>query len=410
MDFRTILIYTICYFGIFTATMFFISFFENTAKLRNPRPKRHPSISIIIPAYNCERTLAKTVNSLLRLRYPQKLEIIIVDDGSTDGTLAVARSFSDRGVHVFHKQNGGKGSALNYGLGKASGEIVGGMDADCFATPAALQKMVGYFENPAVMAVAPSVKIWGQRTFLQRVQMIEFLSATIIRKIFSYFGGVPLVPGPLSLFRKSFFETYGGYAERNLTEDIELSLRIESKRFLIESALDAVVYTTAHASYRKAYAQRLRWFKGFIDNMWTYRRLFGPAYGNLGMFVLPVSVISILMGIVMFAYGMARLGYRAIQQTINLSLIGFDIRTWLDVDVDLFFISTSARAILLLALLGISVTILWLAKRHSREPQPIARSAAYFMLTYWFLAALCWISAGWYKATGRKIRWGPNAL
>ena len=284
------------------------------------------------------------------------------------------------------------------------------MDADCIATPLALQKMVGYFENPQVMAVAPSVKIFGQRTFLQRIQVIEFLSATIIRKIFSYLGAVPLVPGPLSLFRKSFFEQYGGYAEQNLTEDIELSLRIESKRFLIESALDANVYTTAHSSLRKVFQQRLRWFKGFIDNMWTYRYLFTPKYGNLGIFVLPASVLSIVLGVIMFFYGLGKLLIRGLQQLYHFYLIGFDIRHWLEVNFDVFFISTSARAILPIVLLAISITLLWLAKRHSRERQPIVRSTAYFLLTYWFLAAVCWISAGWYKATGKKIRWGPNLL
>ncbi|MFC1691132.1 glycosyltransferase [Nanoarchaeota archaeon] len=391
--------------------MFLLSFFENKNNLRNPKPKILPSVSVIIPAFNEEKSIAKTIRSLLNLDYPKdKLNIIVVDDGSIDNTLKIAKSFENKGVRVFHKENGGKGSALNFGLTKIKTEFVASMDADSFVTRSALKRMIGYFHKKEVMAVAPSIKIWKPTNFLGKVQLIEFLSATFIRKIFSILGGVPIVPGPFSIFRKEFFDKYGGYDTSTLTEDIEISLRIESKKFLIENALDANVYTTAVTTFKQMFHQRLRWFRGFIDNIYRYRFLLSPKYGNMGVFILPVSIISVSLGVIAFIYSVIMLIINSIQNLYNLYLIGFDISTWFEFEFDAFFLNTTATGLLPLVLIIISITMIYLAKKHSKEPQPVKLPYVFFIMTYWFISAICWISAAACKIRGKSVTWGKRAL
>ncbi len=159
-----IILYISCYFGLFTSILFFLAFFENRDALKNPALKHFPKVTVAIPAYNEEKTIAATIDSVLALDYPkEKLEIIVVDDGSTDNTLQIIKQYGGKGVKIFHKENGGKGSALNFALAKANGEFFTCLDADSFVDPDCLKKMLGYFENKQVMAVTPSLKIWNPR-------------------------------------------------------------------------------------------------------------------------------------------------------------------------------------------------------------------------------------------------------
>ena len=406
---KEILIYTLCYFGLFSSTLLMIVFFQNIRTLKHPKPKYFPKVSIIVPAFNEERSLRKTVESLFSLDYPKELlEIMIIDDGSRDDTLKIAKTYESKGVKVFTKKNTGKADTLNYGLARCSGEVVGALDADSFVRPDALKKMIAYFEQKRVMCVVPSVKIWQPKGILSRIQAAEFLSALFIRKSFSYLGGVPITPGPFTLYKRWFFDTYGGYNTETLTEDIEIALRIESKKFVIESVIDANVYTDPVHGLKKVYTQRLRWFKGFIDNIIAYRFMIKPSYGNLGMFILPISIISIILGIGAFSYSMARLGSTFAQNLVNWYLIGFDISTWFQYDFDTFFINTGPLLIIPLIAIAIAVVILLFAREYSKEKQPWALSALSFFMIYWMIYSVCWASAIAHRVAKRTVYWGKQ--
>ena len=166
MLFKYFLIYIVVFFGIFVGTFLLLTLIENWRRIKNPMPMRFPSVSIIIPAYNEESNIAKTISSAARMNYPKdKLEILVVDDGSKDKTLEVAKTAA-RSCHskygikvkVFTKKNGGKATAINFGIKHVKGEIIGTLDADSFPEKDALMKMIGYLENDKVASVTSSLK------------------------------------------------------------------------------------------------------------------------------------------------------------------------------------------------------------------------------------------------------------
>jgi cellulose synthase/poly-beta-1,6-N-acetylglucosamine synthase-like glycosyltransferase len=408
MQFWEIILYTASYFGVFTAVFFLLTLIENRNTLRNPKaPKKLPKVTIMVPACNEEKTLAKTVESLLGLKYPKaKLEIIIVDDGSRDATLEIARQFEKKGVIVLTKPNGGKGTALNLALKHATGEFVGCLDADSVVEPDALLKMVGYFRKSNVMAVTPSLKCTKPATVWQKIQVIEFLLGVYLRKVFAYLGSIHVTPGPFTIFRKEFFDRHGGYDTTTCTEDIEISLRIQSLGYEIENAADANVYAVAMPTFTTTKKQRVRWYKGFMENTQKYRHIIlSRKYGNLGMFVIPSAYLSVFIAIVMVLYA----GYTWIdtnyQRAVNLYNVNFDVWHLLKINWDPFYIDQSPLMMIGIVSLAIGITMIYIAKRISKERQGLAWFYILFMFLYLPLYAYWWASAIKAKAFDKDTGW-----
>jgi cellulose synthase/poly-beta-1,6-N-acetylglucosamine synthase-like glycosyltransferase len=249
----------------------------------------------MVPCWNEAGTLSKTIHSLLNLNYPKdKLKIMIIDDGSTDNTWKVAEKFKNKPqVEMYHKENGGKYTALNFGLSKTTTDLVGCLDADSYVDKDALQNIVTYFQDKETMAVTPSVKVWQPKTIIQLIQKVEYGWGIFLRKMLSYMGALYVTPGPFSIFRREVFDVVGGYKHAHQTEDMELAMRLQTNHIKIANAHNAYVYTVAPATLRKLYKQRLRWTYGFLKNVIDYRFVFFKReYGNLGIFVLPVASLS----------------------------------------------------------------------------------------------------------------------
>jgi len=318
------MVYITIYAGLFIFSFYLLSFVGKKPKLIK---NWEPFVSIIIPAYNEEDCLRKTVESAVSLDYPkEKFEILIVDDGSKDRTKIIGeeleKEFSN--VRFFSKKNGGKGSALNFGIGIARGEIIISFDSDSFVRSDALKNMLPYFGEKDVMSVTPSMKVYKPKGTLQRVQAIEYDLAIFLRKVFSNMDSIHVTPGPFSAYRKEFFEKHGGYDEKNITEDMEIAMRIQSLNYKIRSSPNSVIYTLAPRKFSDATRQRRRWYYGLMFNLHKYRHIFGRRYGELGAVVLPMAVFSILSVMVLTAYYF----FRAIFDNLNslrlYSLIGFD--------------------------------------------------------------------------------------
>tara|TARA_Y100000310_G_scaffold343799_1_gene453094 strand:+ start:6233 stop:7465 length:1233 start_codon:yes stop_codon:yes gene_type:complete len=410
MQFGDVLVYVISFFGLFTSIFFFLTLIENKQNLDSPKHKRLPRVSVIVPAYNEEKTITKTISSLLNLDYPKdKLEIIVVDDGSTDDTYKVAERFGE--IKLFRKDNEGKGATLNFGLDRCSGELVGALDADSFVDKDALRNMVGFFEDNEIMAVTPSLKAYKPRRVLEKVQYIEYMIGIFLRKVFAFMGAIHVTPGPFTIYRKEFFDKYGGYDDANLTEDIEIALRIQSHRFRIENAIDANVYTVMPYKFKELLKQRLRWYLGFINNTLDYKHLFSSRYGNLGIFILPVSFVSVALVIVSLFYFIYQFITRTVMQNyFNLSSIDFDILRILSPNLDLFYFDLSALALLSLATLVVGIIMIYTARRISKDSSEIKFSYIFYLLAYWFLFGLWWITAFVYKILGRKVQWGNKTI
>jgi len=414
ITFGDLLIYVLTFFGIYTSMYFLLIIFQSRKNLKRKLTNVYPTVAIIVPCFNEQDTIVKTLTSLLNLDYQKdKLEIIVVDDGSSDNTYEITRKFiqqyKDRNIKVYKKTNGGKFTALNYALERTNAEFFGALDADSFVDRLALRRIIPFFYSKDVAAVTPSMKVYEPKTFLERIQGIEFMIGIFLRKVFAELGSIHVTPGPFSIYRTDFVKSTGYYRKAHHTEDIEMALRIQQKQLTIENSIDAYVYTMGLTSFNSLLKQRIRWYSGFIKNVYDYKDLFSTKHGNLGLFILPSSFISVLFVIVSLFYVIIKQTINLIDFIFNLESINFDIfnLNWLKFDV--FLINTNSVAIVSLVSLLVGLFILYLAKRLSGEKKSIAFSYIIYMVVYWFLFGFWWVLSVLRLVNKKEVKWGHKS-
>lgn len=268
-------------------------------------PARMPSVSIIVPAYNEEVNAVKTIENLLQQDYPS-FDIVFVDDGSKDNTYenVVAAFRNNKKVKVLSKHNGGKASALNYGISQTINEYVVCIDADTqLKRDALFQLMKRFFpaSGKQVGAVAGNVKVGNERSMLTRWQSIEYTTAqNFDRRAFDLINGITVVPGAIGAFRKTAIGKAGGFTSDTLAEDCDLTIRILREGYHVLNCTDAVAITEAPESLGQFMKQRFRWTYGVMQSFWKNRdACFNPAYKGLGMISLPnVLLFQILLPVI----------------------------------------------------------------------------------------------------------------
>lgn len=305
MEIVLLINYIIAFFSLFVVNVFLILFYQHRNKdyKKVLSTKWEPVVSIVVPAYNESAYISESIRTLLSLDYPkEKLDLIIVDDGSTDDSFKIAKSFETENIplRVFTKKNGGKGAALNFGISKAKGELIATMDADSYPSSNVIKDLLPYFNDPKVMAVTPAIKIKESNSLVKELQRVEYLLILFSRKMLSFIDSVPVTPGPFSLFRKEVFDLVGNFDEHNLVEDVEMALRIQSANYKIRSSMTADVYTEPPEKIGELMKQRVRWQRGGIRNYWNYRRLINPEYGDFGMYFVPLNFASLIALFVVF--------------------------------------------------------------------------------------------------------------
>ena len=261
-----------------------------------------PLVSIIVPAYNEEINAVKSLNNLLRLTYPN-FNIIFVDDGSKDTTYAkVSEAFKDHPrVKVFTKPNGGKASALNYGIGQTDAAYVMCIDADTNLAPGSLSLMARHFADDRVGAVAGNVKVGNEVNLITRWQNIEYItSQNFDRNAFAGINAITVVPGAIGVFRKQAIEDAGGFTSDTYAEDCDLTIRMLRAGYLIKNENDAIALTEAPETRRMFLRQRFRWTFGVMQSFWKNRdALFNRTYGTLGWVALPnILVFQVLIPLI----------------------------------------------------------------------------------------------------------------
>lgn len=413
MDFYIFLVYLLAYLGLFVFSFYLIGLIKYS-KGKKVEPAEDKTVTIIIPAYNEEKSIERTIESALKLDYPKdKLEIIVVDDGSKDDTYKLAKKFlsnKNPKISVFTKTNGGKATALNFGIEKAKGEIVISMDADTFVSPDALKIMIGYFKDEYVAAVTPSMGVYNTKGFLQRIQEIEYYTGVFLRKSFSIVDAIHIAPGAFSAYRKEFFEKHGGYDVGNITEDLELSLRIQRYNYKIENASKAVVYTTVPDNFKQLMFQRRRWYVGLLKNLKNYRDLFGLKYGALGTVVLPVALISIFIGVGLTIYTLINSLIRIKNYLIDFNSVNFIFHNAIDFNFFIFqniFYDLFSNQIFILTLGFIFVLLFYLyfSRRHMKYQNSFYFSFSIFLIFYSILYAFWWIISLIYIIGNREVKW-----
>ena len=407
------LLYTLLFCALYAQVFLLVTFFEMRAS-RGDEARRRASarplearggvsaapdarVAIIVPCWNEERTLAGTVDSLLALEYPRdKLSVVIVDDGSTDGTSAAAESYrAHPQVVLLHKKNGGKYTALNLGLEHIgrSADFIGCLDADSFVAPSALREVVRVFEDPSIMAVTSLIRVDEPRTIMERVQSVEYITAGFLREVLGAINALFVTPGPFSIYRREVFEKLGPYRAAHQTEDLEIAMRMHSHGMRIGNTLGALVYTRAPRTFRRLFKQRVRWHYGFLRNAYDYRALFlRSRFGHVALFGIPAAIASIIGSIIFFGYSVYDIARSLTERALEWATVG--PRFEFPPDFSWFFVPTGPKVLLSLVLVATFLFLVWQSRLTTEGRRGFPRHFLYFFVIYGMIAPL------WY---GRAI-------
>lgn len=278
----------------------FYSFFRKQADKQSAGAPL-PSVSVLIPAWNEEVGIVKTIQSVLDTNYPI-LQVVVINDGSTDGTHEQITRFMQGNERLregtslayLKLENGGKARAMNSGLMQATGEIVVTVDADSAMHPDAIAKLVRCFDDPEVGGVAGNVVVANRRKPIEWMQQMEYLYGFFFKRADSLFNSVYIIGGAAAAYRREVLQQVGGFDHSIITEDIEMSTRILSRGYKTRYAADAVIYTEGPSEWRGLCNQRLRWKYGRLLTFLKYRRLFFSARHNpyLSFLLLPTALYA----------------------------------------------------------------------------------------------------------------------
>ena len=406
------ILYVFLFLATYVQVFFLITFLENRKKIviRKGETKlaHYPAVTIIVACWNEEKTVYKTIRSLLAMNYPKdKLKIFLVDDGSTDGTWSILKKFEKYpNIRIFQKENGGKYTVLNWGLANLETEFVGGLDADSTADPNAIARIMSYFEeDPEAMAVVPSVSVVDPKNMIQGAQHAEYHMGVYTKKMLGFIGAINVTPGPLTIFRKKVFDDLGPYKHAHNTEDMEIAYRMQAHDYKIEHCNDAYVYTSSPATIKKLFKQRLRWIYGFINNTIDYRRvLFRKKYGNFALFTLPTGVISICAVSYLFFRVVNDFGHFVYSKVIQVSTVGWGFSSPA-YNFDPFFFNTQASLFMLIVIYSLVIFAIIFGRRMVENKWVFSINMLYFLIVFRILAPIWFLKALYNTILKRRPTW-----
>ena len=249
-----------------------------------------PPVSVVLAAYNEEKVIVRTIESLLASDYPE-LDVVVVDDGSKDRTWELLQqvAFREPRVRVFTKPNAGKSAALNMAIHEARNEILVAVDADTLFAKETILELVKHFCDARVAGVSGNAKVGNRQKWITRFQSIEYIYGfNLDRRALDLVNGIPVVPGAVGAWRKSLILEEGGFGHDTLAEDTDLTLALRRKGYVIRYEEKALAYTEAPEDTAGLRKQRFRWSFGTLQAAWKHRgALLNPKYGSLAFITLP---------------------------------------------------------------------------------------------------------------------------
>ena len=368
-----------------------------------------PSVAVIVPCWNEGKTVAATADSLLALDYPaENLEIILVDNASTDETSAVMARYADHPqVRVIREAKRGKHNAVNAGIALTQAEFIGCLDADSFVEKSALRESVAHFTSPDIAAVTAGMSVHKPGNWLQHMQNAEYIFGITRQNALAVVHGVHVTPGPFSLYRRSAVLEAGGFRHGHQTEDLEMALRLQRYGYHIANAPRARVYTKAPATILKLIKQRTRWTSGYMRNTLNeYRDMVGnPRYGALGLITLPLGTLTTVTSVLLFfvlLYEMSKRLVSAVSMRIGVplsySLAPHAAWSW-------FYLPASVYSLLALLTIAASIALILIGQRISKTPGPLLTGIASYVFLYLFIAPLWVMRASADVALGKTRGW-----
>ncbi|MFI1706037.1 bifunctional polysaccharide deacetylase/glycosyltransferase family 2 protein [Streptomyces griseoruber] len=253
-------------------------------------------VSVLVPAYNEAKCIENTVRSLMRSEHP--IEVVVIDDGSADGTARIVEDLALPGVRVVRQHNAGKPAALNRGIANARHDLIVMMDGDTVFEPATVGELVQPFADPAVGAVAGNAKVGNKDTLIGAWQHIEYVMGfNLDRRMYDVLRCMPTIPGAVGAFRRSALNRVGGMSDDTLAEDTDITMALHRDGWKVVYAEKARAWTEAPESVQQLWSQRYRWCYGTMQAIWKHRRAVvekGPS-GRFGRVGLPlVSLFMVL--------------------------------------------------------------------------------------------------------------------
>ena len=386
----------------------------------NPFPKRNirkwPAVSIIMPMWNEGDNIEGTLRSLANLDYPKdKLNLIVVDDGSTDNSYKVAKRLQKEiDFRLIKKKNGGKHTALNKGMEYVDTPYFACLDVDGFVEPTAVKEIIRSFDSDKVAAVMPVMKVAETKTLLQRVQWLEYIMNIFLKYIIGKLDCIHVTPGPLSTYRTDIIRKLGGFKEAHKTEDLEIALRLQYNHYKLRQSLDSVIYTKVPATLKGFIAQRTRWYHGTLQNIIDYREvLFNRKYQEFGIFYIPLVALTGLLG----SLGVITITYLFFKELYSIFqywlLTGFDFATYIanysfTLNLLDFNYQTIFTTFVLFALIFVYI---WLSFSAVGERTGLLRNIwgvlmfLYYFFIYRFIIAYIWIKVFYRVIFKRKTKW-----
>ncbi len=294
-------LWTINFFLIYALVVFLLFYLQSPDEGKPRKLENAPSLALVIASYNSMRTIEKCLAAVKAMRYPKRVRIIVVDDGSTDQS----REWLEKQPNIElikQPKNAGKAHALNEGLARVTEELVACIDSDTYPEPDVLEKLVPFHDDPKIGAVTGLMVPENRKNFVQKVQFFEYaVGFGLWNTVLSSIGGMTYIPGPLTIFKRKMFEKIGGFDPDNLTEDMEIGLRIQAAHYQIKVCPYAVVETDVPDDWNKLAKQRDRWYRGRVYNLFKYQELvFNQSFGHLGFFSLPFLFLLELAGVFVF--------------------------------------------------------------------------------------------------------------
>jgi peptidoglycan-N-acetylglucosamine deacetylase len=275
----------------------FIVFAAMIQARRRRIPAEEPydgTFAILVPAYNEREIICKTVSSILSSTVADRIQVVVVDDGSSDGTSDVVRAeFAyDPRVVVLCKENGGKSAALNYGIEHTHTDVIVAIDGDTILLPDAVEKLIAHFKDSRVGAVAGNVVVGNRNNLLTRFQALEYVtSQNLDRRAFELVRAVGVVPGAIGAWRRAALLQAGGCSNDTLAEDSDLTFAIQRHGWRVVSEPNAVALTEAPETLRAFMKQRFRWMFGNLQVAYKHLGALRDRPGGISLVAIPNSVV-----------------------------------------------------------------------------------------------------------------------
>lgn len=411
-------IWVMYFVSLYLLTYWLLVMFEHNTptKKRNIVGKEEP-VTIILPMWNEEENIGPTLDSLFKSVYPkEKLHVIVVDDGSTDNSYNIAKTYLEKyDFKLIKQKNGGKFTALNKGLESVETPYFACLDVDGYVDKYAIRNIQKEFTSKNIAAVMPVMKVAEQNNMLQKVQALEYILNIFLKFFISKINCAHVTPGPLSTYRTDIVRKLGGFKHAYNTEDLEMALRLQKHHYEIKQSLDAFIYTKCPATLKGFIAQRLRWYLGSMKNVLREYRfmILNREYGEFGIFYMPFVLVNGLLGFL----GVAIISYLSIKGTYHMIkawyLTNFDFMTYIQSYTFTFDILIYNYQMIIgsLVIYFLVFFYIYLAYKCVGEPLDLKNTIKkaflflYFFFILKFILAYIWFKVFYRLIKGKENQW-----